>query len=195
MRPKITGIILAGGRSSRMGGNDKGLIILNDKALVQHVIDRFRPQVDDLVINANRHQMQYQKIGVPVIDDIITGFVGPLAGMHAGLSHSATEWVVFSPCDAPALPLNLVAQLWQGKKQSLAAYASDGERTHPTFALMHISLKKQLAEYLAKGERKLMIFLESINAQCVIFSEQADLFSNLNTPVDCDLWEQRSRAE
>ncbi len=132
MRPNITGVILAGGRSSRMGGNDKGLISLNGKPLYQHVIDRLRPQVEDLLINANRNQAFYQESGIPVINDIITGFVGPLAGMHAGLSHSATEWVVFAPCDVPMLPLNLVSQLWQSKGQALAAYVSDSEREHPT---------------------------------------------------------------
>ena len=82
MRPNITGVILAGGRSSRMGGNDKGLIPLNGKPLYQHVIDRLRPQVEDLLINANRNQAFYQESGIPVINDIITGFVGPLACMQ-----------------------------------------------------------------------------------------------------------------
>ncbi|OVZ79961.1 molybdenum cofactor guanylyltransferase MobA [Yersinia kristensenii] len=190
MQPNITGVILAGGRSSRMGGHDKGLISLHDNPLFQYVIDRLKPQVNYLLINANRHQDIYQESGIPVISDIITGFLGPLAGMHAGLSHSATEWVVFAPCDVPALPGNLVSQLWQGKRQALAAYAHDGERAHPTFALMHISLKARLAEYLANGDRKLMIFMESINAQSVIFNGQSDQFSNLNTPADCHLWEQ-----
>ncbi|WP_181952476.1 molybdenum cofactor guanylyltransferase MobA [Yersinia canariae] len=194
MQPNITGIILAGGRSSRMGGNDKGLILLHGKPLFQYVIDRLESQVNDLFINANRNQDLYQESGVPVINDIITGFVGPLAGMHTGLSYSATEWVVFAPCDVPALPDNLVSQLWQGKQQALAAYVHDGERAHPTFALMHISLKPLLAEYLARGDRKLMIFMESINAQPVVFNGQSGQFSNLNTPADCDLWEQSQRG-
>lgn len=194
MRPNITGVILAGGRSSRMGGNDKGLISLNGKPLYQHVIDRLRPQVEDLLINANRNQAFYQESGILVINDIITGFVGPLAGMHAGLSHSATEWVVFAPCDVPMLPLNLVSQLWQSKGQALAAYVSDSEREHPTLALMHVSLKPTLEAYLAKGERKLMIFMASINAKRVVFNGQPHQFSNLNTPADCELWEQGKRG-
>ncbi|MFA3780559.1 molybdenum cofactor guanylyltransferase MobA [Yersinia sp. 1652 StPb PI] len=193
MRPNITGVILAGGLSSRMGGNDKGLISLNGKPLYRHVIDRLRPQVENLLINANRNQALYQQSGVPVINDIITGFVGPLAGMHAGLSHSTTEWVVFAPCDVPMLPLNLVSQLWQSKGQALAAYVSDSKREHPTLALMHVSLKPTLARYLAKGDRKLMIFMTSINAQRVVFNGQLNQFSNLNTPADCELWEQAKR--
>lgn len=195
MQPNITGVILAGGRSSRMGGNDKGLTLLNDKPLFQYVIDRLRPQVNDLLINANRNQGLYQTSGIPVVSDIISGFVGPLAGMHTGLSHSATEWVVFAPCDVPALPSNLVSKLWQGKQQALAAYVHDGDRAHPTLVLMHVSLKSVLAKYLAKGDRKLMIFMESVNAQPIIFSGQRDLFSNLNTPADCDLWEQSKREK
>ncbi|CNF30863.1 molybdenum cofactor guanylyltransferase MobA [Yersinia mollaretii] len=194
MQPNITGVILAGGRSSRMGGNDKGLIPLHGKPLFQHVIDRLKPQVDNVLINANRHQALYQESGMPVISDIITGFVGPLAGMHVGLSHSPTEWVVFAPCDVPTLPINLVSQLWHGKQQALAAYVHDGERAHPTLVLMHVSLKPLLAEFLAKGDRKLMIFMESINAQPVMFRGQANQFSNLNTPADCDLWEQDKRG-
>ena len=195
MQPNITGVILAGGRSSRMGGNDKGLTLLNDKPLFQYVIDRLRPQVNDLLINANRNQGLYQTSGIPVVSDIISGFVGPLAGMHTGLSHSATEWVVFAPCDVPALPSNLVSKLWQGKQQALAAYVHDSDRAHPTLVLMHVSLKSVLAKYLAKGDRKLMIFMESVNAQPIIFSGQRDLFSNLNTPADCDLWEQSKREK
>ncbi|CNI50385.1 molybdenum cofactor guanylyltransferase MobA [Yersinia pekkanenii] len=194
MQPNITGVILAGGRSSRMGGNDKGLIHLHGKPLFQHVIDRLRPQVDEILINANRNQAYYQKSGIPIINDVITGFVGPLAGIHAGLSYSATEWVVFAPCDVPTLPTNLVSHLWQGKRQALAAYVQDSERAHPTLALMHISLKPLLAEYLAKGDRKLMIFMENINAQSVMFSGQASQFSNLNTPADCQLWEKDNRG-
>ncbi|MCB5310305.1 molybdenum cofactor guanylyltransferase MobA [Yersinia massiliensis] len=190
MQPNITGVILAGGRSSRMGGNDKGLILLHGKPLFQHVFDRLKPQVDEVIINANRHQALYQVSGIPVISDIITGFVGPLAGMHAGLSYSHTEWVIFAPCDVPMLPSNLVSQLWLGKQQALAAYVHDGERAHPTLALMHVSLKPFLTEFLAKGDRKLMIFMESLHAQPVMFREQAGQFSNLNTPADCELWEQ-----
>ncbi|CND00286.1 molybdopterin-guanine dinucleotide biosynthesis protein MobA [Yersinia frederiksenii] len=195
MQPNITGIILSGGRSSRMGGNDKGLIPLHDKPLFQYVVDRLKPQVSHVLINANRNQERYQESGFPVINDVITGFVGPLAGMHAGLSHSSTEWVVFVPCDVPMLPTDLVSQLWQGKQQALAAYAHDGERAHPTLALMHVSLKPLLAEYLANGDRKLMIFMDSIHAQPVVFSQQRNPFSNLNTPADCDLWEQGNRGE
>ncbi|MBS0057033.1 molybdenum cofactor guanylyltransferase MobA [Yersinia sp. Marseille-Q3913] len=194
MQPNITGVILAGGRSSRMGGNDKGLILLHGKPLFQHVIDQLRPQVDHVLINANRNQALYQESGIPVISDIIPGFVGPLAGMHAGLSHSSTEWVVFVPCDVPGLPIHLVSQLWYGKGQALAAYAHDGKRAHPTLVLMHVSLKPLLAEFLAKGDRKLMILMENVNAQPVVFSGQANPFSNLNTPADCDLWEQGKKG-
>jgi molybdenum cofactor guanylyltransferase len=195
MQLNITGVILAGGRSSRMGGNDKGLILLHGKPLFQHVIGRLRPQVDDILINANRNSQRYQESGIPVISDIIPGFVGPLAGMHAGLSYSATEWVFFAPCDVPTLPIHLVFQLWQGKQQSLAAYVHDSERAHPTLALMHVSLKPLLTEYLAKGDRKLMIFMDSINAQSVMFSGQTNPFNNLNTSADCDLWEQSKKGE
>lgn len=189
MKPQITGVILAGGQASRMGGNDKGLITLHGKRLYQHVIERFAHQVDTLMISANRNLDIYQQSGLPVISDMIPGFPGPLAGILTALNNSSTEWVVFTPCDVPDLPLNLVSLLWAGKEQSMAVYADDGERVHPTLALLHVSLATALKEYLAQGGRKLMVFLSCIEANPVIFKNRTMEFHNLNTPEDCIKWE------
>jgi molybdenum cofactor guanylyltransferase len=193
MQPKITGVILAGGQASRMGGNDKGLITLRGKMLYQHAIERLAPQVDTLMISANRNLNIYQQSGLPVIHDTVAGFSGPLAGILATLNSVSTEWAVFTPCDTPDLPLNLVSQLWFGKRKSIAAYADDGERAHAGFALLHVSLMVPLEKYLAKGERKLTRFLSSVNAHPVIFKDSAMAFRNLNTPEDCIQWAQSSR--
>lgn len=192
MQPMITGIILAGGRSTRMGGKDKGLFQLDGKLLYQHVADKLTPQVNHLLINANRNISCYEKSGIPVFSDITESFSGPLAGMLAGLNIAATEWCIFVPCDVPDIPSNMVEKLWQGRNNTLAAYVNDGERDHPTLVLLHKSLITTLENYLANGERKLMILLHNIHAQRVIFNESAEMFCNLNTPEDCALWEERN---
>ncbi|MFC0229181.1 molybdenum cofactor guanylyltransferase MobA [Serratia aquatilis] len=188
MHADITGVILAGGRSARMGGEDKGLIQLGEKALYQHVLSRLMPQVNQVIISANRNLHSYQKSGLQVVSDPMADYPGPLAGMLAALSYARTEWVVCTPCDVPDFPINLVEKLWQHKGKSLAAYASDGQREHPTFALLHTSLVKELTHYLDQGDRKLMLFMAAIDAKEVLFSGQKDAFRNLNTPEDCQKW-------
>lgn len=190
MHEDITGIILAGGRATRMGGEDKGLVQVAGIPLYQYVLARLRPQVGPMAISANRNQARYQESGLPTIGDLTTDFPGPLAGILAGLKYAATEWVVFVPCDVPDFPTTLVEQLWQQKGRSLAVYASDGERAHPTLALLHISLASQLADYLARGDRKLMLFLDAAGARQVTFTGQQAAFHNLNTREDCLHWQQ-----
>jgi molybdopterin-guanine dinucleotide biosynthesis protein A len=190
MHKEITGVILAGGRSTRMAGEDKGLIQLGDKALYQHVLDRLMPQVGHLIICANRNQQRYRESGLPVVSDLTADFPGPLGGILSGLHYANTDWIVCAPCDVPDLPHSLVEHLWQHKGTALAAYASDGERTHPTLTLLHTSLFSNLKDYLDRGERKLMLFMAAIDAQQVIFSNQQQAFRNLNTPEDCQQWLQ-----
>ncbi|AGP46650.1 Molybdenum cofactor guanylyltransferase [Serratia plymuthica] len=190
MHEDITGIILAGGRATRMGGEDKGLVQVAGIPLYQHVHARLQPQVGSIAISANRNQARYQESGLPTIGDLTTDFSGPLAGILAGLKYAATEWVVFVPCDVPDFPTTLVEQLWQQKGPALAAYASDGERAHPTLALLHTSLVPQLAGYLARGDRKLMLFLDAAGARQVTFIGQQAAFHNLNTREDCLRWQQ-----
>ncbi|MFZ9530482.1 MAG: molybdenum cofactor guanylyltransferase MobA, partial [Burkholderiales bacterium] len=119
-KDKITGILLAGGQGRRMGSVDKGLQLLRGKSMAQHVIDRFAPQVDELLINANQNIEQYQGLGYRVIPDAIGGFVGPLAGLHRGLSEAAHPLVVTAPCDSPFLPLDLVVKLHAALEQQNA---------------------------------------------------------------------------
>ncbi|ELX8380090.1 molybdenum cofactor guanylyltransferase MobA [Providencia vermicola] len=192
-KQSITGVILAGGLGRRMGGVDKGLISLRGKPLYQHILERLQPQVGKLAINANRNQECYQQSGFPVISDLNADFAGPLAGMQAGLHHATTEWLLFVPCDVPDFPLTLASTLFQSKGDSLACYANDTVRDHPTFALLHRSLAPSLDEYLAKGERKLMLFMREVAAKCVIFPPQSGSFANLNTPEDSRNWEQQQK--
>ncbi|WP_411704449.1 molybdenum cofactor guanylyltransferase MobA [Edaphovirga cremea] len=194
MSPDTTGVILAGGRATRMGGEDKGLVKLQGKPLFIHILEKLRPQVSHLLISANRNidiYSQHQQ----VVADITPDFAGPLAGMLAALKISLTEWVVFVPCDVPDFPDDLVSRLWQGKKQALAAYADDGARAHPTLALLHRSLAPQLEAFLENGDRKLMLFLSNINAVPVIFADRPNAFKNLNTPEDIATWHPQTGNE
>ncbi|KAA8997427.1 molybdenum cofactor guanylyltransferase MobA [Affinibrenneria salicis] len=184
----LTGVILAGGQSSRMGGQDKGLQLLAGEPLYKHVLTRFLPQVDEVIISANRNIASYRRSGLRTIRDQYEGFAGPLAGIHAGLQAAKSEWVVCVPCDVPALPLDLVTRLWAGKSDAPAAYATDGVRSHPTLLLLHTRVSGMLEDYLRQGDRKLMLFLERINARPVSFADQADAFRNFNTPEDLKQW-------
>lgn len=189
----ITGVILAGGLGRRMGGQDKGLVTLLGKPLYQYIVERLEPQVGKVIINANRNQTRYQQSGFEVISDLNDDFSGPLAGMQAALHRATTEWLLFVPCDVPEFPITLAQKLFQDKGDSLASYANDGHRDHPTFALLHCSLTEKLDQYLARGDRKLMLFMREIAAKCVIFPSQSGSFANLNTPEDSLNWEHQQK--
>jgi len=179
---KITGILLAGGQGRRMGGVDKGLQLLRGKPMAQHVIERFAPQVDELLINANQNIEQYQGLGYRVIPDAIGGFVGPLAGLHRGLSEAAHPLVVTAPCDSPFLPLDLVAKLHAALEQQNAelAVARTGDQPHPVFCLCRKSVLPSLTAFLESGGRKIDWWYAQLKVADVDFVDEA-AFRNINT--------------
>jgi molybdopterin-guanine dinucleotide biosynthesis protein A len=182
----VTGLVLAGGQGRRMGGADKGLTLFADRPLVAHVIERLAPQVGSLMINANRHAERYARYGYPVIADRIAGFVGPLAGLHAGLAACRTPLLVCAPCDAPFLPLDLVARLRAALEREgaqLAVPRSADERLQPTFVLLHRAVAANLAAYLAAGQREMRAWCRQLPLATVDFADSA-AFANLNTPDD-----------
>ena len=189
---KITGVVLAGGRGSRMGGKDKGLVSLNGIALFNFVLETLRPQVDRLVISANRHIDLYQQAGVPVIADSLPDYPGPLAGMLAVMEAVESEWFLFSPCDTPNIPSDLASCLWDGLRDSAvsAVWVNDGERDHPGIALIHHSVKIALRAYLSAGERRVMQFLLSIGGRAVIFDKARTHFVNINTLDELSDWQE-----
>ncbi|MGJ7506564.1 molybdenum cofactor guanylyltransferase MobA [Variovorax sp. GT1P44] len=180
----VTGLVLAGGRGSRMGGVDKGLQTLEGKPLVAHALARLAPQVGALLINANRHLDRYAEFGVPTWPDADADFAGPLAGFLAGLAHCQTDWLVTVPCDTPRFPLDLVARLGAGRGSGRIAVAvteEDGRRQRqPVFCLMHRSLHEDLADFLAGGGRKIDRWLDQVGCADVYF-EEAGAFFNANT--------------
>lgn len=181
---EVTGVILAGGRGSRMGGEDKGLVMLNGQPLYQHVLQRVQPQVATVCISANRNQTRYLQSGFPVIADSIPGYAGPLAGMLAALEAVTTPWALFVSCDTPFIPCHLAQQLWQQRGSASAVWVRNADRDHPTIALIHRQASEPLADFLQRGERKLMLFLASIDAKSVIFTDDSRCFTNINTLDD-----------
>lgn len=178
----ITGVILAGGESRRMGGEDKGLLPLHGQPLYQHVLQRLKPQVAELLISANRNLPHYQLSGVKVINDTLPDFPGPLAGMLSALRVINTEWAVFCACDTPFIPMDYVARLWQHKGAAQAVWVRSTQRDHPTLAMLHRDLAKSLEVYLLRGERRLLQFLHQAGGHAVDFPDDESVFSNINTP-------------
>jgi molybdopterin-guanine dinucleotide biosynthesis protein A len=178
------GLILAGGRSTRMGGRDKAFVTLSGRPLIAHTVDRLRPQVDALVINSNGDPARFAEYRLPVIADTLTGYQGPLAGIHAGLARHPEAFLVTVAVDIPLLPADLVARLRAGLGTARCAYASNG-RQHALALLWAPGALTLLEEYLACGERSIKNFLAEHGA-AVLFDRPGDerLFHNLNTPED-----------
>lgn len=185
----ISGLILAGGLSTRMGGRDKGLQLLGGRPMIRHVIERIQPQVGPLLINANRHLDDYAAFGLPVLSDAISGYAGPLAGLHAGLNQCTTSYLLSVPCDCPTLPIDLASRLGEALISSgaLAAYAvtmnENQTEHHPVFCLLRRETLVALSDYLNKGERKVIAWLLSLDHAQVLFDDRA-AFLNINTPDD-----------
>jgi len=190
-QPEVTGVILAGGQGRRMHGEDKGLIELCGKPLFLHVFTILAPQVNNVVISANRNIDVYQQQGVHVIQDVLSGYPGPLAGMLSVMETLEHEWFLFCPCDTPNIPPDLLSRLWAGRKTAIvkAVWANDGDRDHPGIALLHTSLKDPLRAYLASGERRVMQFLQHAGGHSVPFNDGKEAFANINTPDDLSHWQ------
>jgi molybdenum cofactor guanylyltransferase len=190
-RTNITGLVLAGGRGSRMGGVDKGLQIYGGRPLAQHALMRLLPQVGQAMINANRNLDAYRSMGVPVWPDEVPDYPGPLAGMLSGLAHCETPYLVTVPCDAPNYPQDLVSRLAHGLSESNGDLATAHTRAadrlfpQPVFTLMHVSLQRSLRDFIASGERKTGLWASTQRSAKVVFDDEAE-FMNLNTLIELE---------
>ena len=195
-RPRITGVILAGGQGRRMGGVDKGLKLLRGRPMVAWVIERLAPQVDELLINANQNIEAYAAFGHRVIPDAIPGFAGPLAGLHRGLSEAAHPLVATAPCDSPFLPADLVERLRSGLDREHAdlAVAKTGDQPHPVFCLCRRQVLSGLGEFLSGGGRKIDAWYARLRAVEVRFDDVPEAFSNVNTEAELRAFEAGSAA-
>ena len=191
------GVILAGGQAVRMGGGDKGRLKLNDRSILQHVIDRLEPQVGALALNANGDPERFQDLNLPVISDSIQGHVGPLGGVLAGLDWAAgegAETIVTAAADTPFFPCDLVPRLLlaaEGKPYSLALAASgkpdDKVWRQPTFGLWPVALRDDLRAALEGGLRKVVAWTDKHDAgQTNFVHSGVDPFFNVNTPAELD---------
>lgn len=182
----VSGIVLAGGLGRRMGGVDKGLQPLHGKPMVAQVLARLAPQVSEIIINANQNREAYAKFGHRVVADDISGFAGPLAGLHAGLKAAAHSLVVTAPCDSPFLPGDLVLRLKNELMENDLAVARTGEQAHPVFALVRKSVLPNLEAFLQKGGRKIDAWYSALKFVEVQFDDQPDAFRNINTIEELD---------
>lgn len=196
----ITGLILAGGRGSRMGGVDKGLQNHQGTALAMHAMLRLQPQVGHLMINANRNLGAYDSMGVPVWPDAIADYPGPLAGFLAGLEHCETPWLVTVPCDTPNFPADLVARLAQAlvaedAQIAMAATMEEGRvQVQPVFCLMAASLMESLVAFTQGGQRKIDMWTGQHRCATVVFDD-ADAFFNANTLEELQRLQPKQRAQ
>ena len=174
---------MAGGLGRRMGHIDKGLQELHGQPMVQWVIERLAPQVDELLINANQNGERYATFGYPVIADQIPDFAGPLAGLHAALSAAKHPFITTTPCDSPFLPTDLVSRLFSALTAASAdiAVARTFDQPHPVFCLCKRDVVPHLTAFLASGGRKFERWYSTLNLVEVAFDDEAEAFENINT--------------
>ncbi|PPI87796.1 molybdenum cofactor guanylyltransferase [Candidatus Pantoea edessiphila] len=181
----LTGVILAGGKGLRMNGKDKGLILLHGKPMYQHIIQKLEPQVDNIIISANRNINIYKLSGYEVIKDSFRDVLGPLCGILSTLLLIKSNWAVFCSCDTPNIPLNYVKKLLEKKNDSQILWVRSKKRDHPTMVLIQ---KKIVELYMNKpkhfNQYNLIDFFKSYGGHPVYFVDNEFLFYNINTPLD-----------
>ncbi|GMQ83589.1 MAG: molybdenum cofactor guanylyltransferase [Gammaproteobacteria bacterium] len=183
---EISALVLAGGRGNRMGGMDKGLISIAGKPAIEHVLQRLRPQLETILISANRNLERYARYGYPVIEDTLSEFPGPLAGIAAGLHACNTKYLLCMPVDAPLLGDQYVVRMKTclEKTGGPACVAEFNGKPEPVFCLLHKCHEQTLLEYLGQGKRSVQVWLKKIGAHVVDFNDSPDQFININLEQD-----------
>jgi molybdenum cofactor guanylyltransferase len=184
----VTAVILAGGKGRRMQGKDKGLVELAALPLIEHVIAAIEPQVQTIIINANRNQQQYSHYGYQVIADVFDNYQGPLAGFFSAMKRATTSHIITLPCDGPLLAGDLVERLIFATNQDNAeiAVAHDGERMQPVYSLIPLTLTASLSDFLDTGERKIDLWYKQHRVALADFSDCPETFRNINTTKERD---------
>lgn len=183
---KVTGVILAGGLARRMDNQDKGLINYKGRPMVSYAIAALGAVADQPLINANRNQEQYQAFGLPVIADQTDSFDGPLAGVLTAMIHADADVLLVMPCDSPLIKAGHLQKLLATRAENDAdvAVAFDGERLHPVFLAIKTALKTSLQDYLSSGQRKIDRWLEQQKMVQTDFSNEPEIFININTMAE-----------
>ncbi|ARU31820.1 molybdenum cofactor guanylyltransferase [Sulfuriferula sp. AH1] len=189
---KISAVILAGGQGRRLGREDKGLVLLHGHPLIARVLDRITPQVDEILISANRNIETYAGLGYPVLADGIGNFAGPLAGLHRTMTEATHPLVLAVPCDTPFLPDHLAARLLTSLRDEDADIAIPfaGGRTHQAVCLCRRTILMDLDQYLRQGGRRVDEW-QCRHQRIEVLFDNPDAFANINTPEELALAEQR----
>jgi molybdopterin-guanine dinucleotide biosynthesis protein A len=177
-------IVLCGGRGSRAGGRDKGLLSREGRTLVECVLARIAPQVDDVVISANRNRKRYETFGFKVTGDRVPGYQGPLAGLDAALPFCAHDHILFVACDMPALPNDLAERMLPPLEKHDLCYAWDGQREQYLVGAMHRRLASSLSRFIASGERAVRAWYAELDTATVDYSDRPEAFANINRPLN-----------
>ena len=193
---EVTGVVLAGGEGRRMGGLDKGLQPLLGRPMVDYALEALNSVCGQVLINANRNRANYEALGYQVIADEVGEFYGPLAGMASAMRAVETPYVLFVPCDSPLVTPDIGPRLWNGLHETASriAVASDGQRHHPVFALMHSDLGDSAVRYLTSGERKIDRWFDEHAWTKVDCRDVAESFLNINRPDEREALEEKLRA-
>ncbi|MDD5577964.1 MAG: molybdenum cofactor guanylyltransferase [Methylobacter sp.] len=188
---KVTGVVLAGGLARRMNYQDKGLINYRGRPLVSYAIAALTAIVDQVIISANRNLEQYQQFAVPVMTDLTGSFDGPLAGLLTAMIHTDADVLIVMPCDSPLIKTEHLQKLLDLRAEVDAdvAVAFDGKRLHPVFLAIKTTLQPGLQDYLAGGQRKMDSWIEQQKMVKADFSNEPEIFTNINTMTDLSMLE------
>lgn len=181
-QPDVTGLILCGGKGSRLGNKDKGLVNYKDKTLIHHMIERVKPQVGHLLININQNDALYAAYGEQLTTDADNNFLGPLAGILSAVSVINTEFCFVVPCDMPHVPLDTVSRLLAVIHKNCAVAVSNQGRIQPLVLLIKTTAISSIVDRLSGHNRSVLGWLESIDYKKEDFSDSPSAFQNLNEP-------------
>ena len=185
---EITAVILAGGKSSRMNGKDKGLMNFRGQELIRHVLRVVQPRVSEVLISANRNIELYENFGKVIMDEL-EDFQGPLAGVSSALKACFTRYLLVLPCDSPLIDEELIDNLINrmGETEVDICVAHDGSIMHATFAIIDAKLGKSLEEFLENGGRKMALWYRQHSIERIDVSSQLEVLTNLNRPEDFNI--------
>ena len=201
---KPIGVILAGGRSQRLHGEDKGLILINKAPMISFAITRLKPQVSEIIISANRNQEAYKQFGYQVVSDVIDNFHGPLSGLLSAMDALLSEGkmkmaqssIFLTACDMPDLPTDFIDRISMysassSQQQPSIYIANDGVHRQPLCSYIPLSLRDDLAAWLSQGNRKVEDWFSRLQPIDIDYSSTPDAFVNLNTDADIKRFESR----
>ncbi|MCG8613877.1 MAG: molybdenum cofactor guanylyltransferase [Pseudomonadales bacterium] len=197
----IDGAIIAGGMGSRLSGADKGLLEWGKLRFAEHIANKLRPYIDQLIINCNRNAHRYGIIADLIIQDELENYQGPLAGLQAILTTTDADYVLIAPCDTPLLTQSYPIRMLQALNDTVTPQentifvAHDGNRLQPMHLLLPTGLKHSLEQFLGSGDRKMMMWLHQQNVVEVDFQDRQNEFLNINSPQEFDTLRQTIPAE